>query len=266
MDSIIFLILGLIIGSFLNVVIYRLRTFDTIMGRSYCPHCKKQIRWYDNVPLLSFILLGAKCRDCEGKISWQYPMVELFTGIMFFLTGYYFFNQNNFSSYWETIFYLLIFSLFVVLFVYDWLYMEVPILLFWVVLGIVLIKIFTVFYYQINVGMGFFSSEIFYSLSGGFIAWILFFSLVFFSKEEWMGWGDVYIGLLLGLILGWPAVWLGLLISFCLGSVYSIGLMILKKANRKTQVPFVPFIALGTILTIFLTKEFPNLLNWMFFY
>jgi leader peptidase (prepilin peptidase)/N-methyltransferase len=80
---IIFFILGLIIGSFLNVVVYRLNLAESILGRSQCPHCKAKVRWYDNVPLLSFVLLGAKCRDCGEKISWQYPILEFFTGVVF---------------------------------------------------------------------------------------------------------------------------------------------------------------------------------------
>ena len=134
MILIIFFISGLIIGSFLNVIIYRLRIFDDILGRSHCPHCKNKIRWYDNIPLLSFVLLGAKCRDCEGKISWQYPLVEFFTGVVFALTGYYFFDSANLTTLWETGFYLIIFSLLIVLLTYDWLYMEVPILIFWIIL------------------------------------------------------------------------------------------------------------------------------------
>jgi prepilin signal peptidase PulO-like enzyme (type II secretory pathway) len=76
-------VFGLIIGSFLNCLIWRLRKKESLMGRSYCPKCKNQIAWYDNVPVLSFILLGGKCRHCHKPISWQYPVVELVTGILF---------------------------------------------------------------------------------------------------------------------------------------------------------------------------------------
>ena len=79
----IFFIFGLIIGSFLNVVVYRLKDAETILGRSFCRHCKHTIRWYDNIPLLSFLFLRARCRDCDEKISWQYPLLEAVTGILF---------------------------------------------------------------------------------------------------------------------------------------------------------------------------------------
>jgi prepilin signal peptidase PulO-like enzyme (type II secretory pathway) len=265
MVFLIFFIIGLIIGSFLNVIIYRLRIFDTILGRSNCPHCKSQIRWYDNVPLLSFILLGAKCRDCEGKISWQYPMVEFFTGIIFALVGIYFFDANSFMSLWETVFYLIVLALLIVLLTYDWLYMEVPILIFWIILGILGVNLVLISYLEMNAGLNIGLISLWDNLIGGFVAWLLFFSLVFFSKEKWMGWGDVYVGLLAGLILGWPNIFLGLLLSFSMGAVYSGFLILRKKGDMKTAVPFVPFLVMGIILTIFITKEFPLLMSYFLY-
>ena len=106
---IIFFILGLIVGSFLNVVICRLELAESILGRSHCPRCKSLIRWYDNIPLLSFILLRARCRDCQEKISWQYPSVELAAGIIFTAVGYYFFTISDLQAWAETLFYLGIF-------------------------------------------------------------------------------------------------------------------------------------------------------------
>ena len=120
---IIFLLFGLIIGSFLNAVVYRLNAVESLLERSHCPHCKKKIRWFDNIPLLSFILLSAKCRDCGEKISWQYPLVELTTGIVFALVGNYFFFSFDSSSWLLTDYYLVIFSLLFIVFVYDLKYM-----------------------------------------------------------------------------------------------------------------------------------------------
>lgn len=265
MTLIIFFLGGLVIGSFLNVIIYRLRIFDTILGRSNCPHCKSQIRWYDNIPLLSFVLLRAKCRDCEGKISWQYPLVEFFTGAIFVLTGFYFFDPAEIMSFWETAFYLIIFSLFMILLVYDWLYMEVPILIFWIILGLVAINLIFISYLELSLGSVIFSLSLTQALIGGFVAWILFFSLVFFSKEKWMGWGDVYIGFLVGLILGWPNILLGLLLSFTIGAVYSTIVILLKEVTLKTQVPFVPFLVLGTLVAIFMLEEFDGIMNYIIF-
>lgn len=264
MILIIFFIAGLIIGSFLNVIVYRLRLADTILGRSRCQHCAKQIHWYDNIPLFSFILLKARCRDCNGKISWQYPLVEFFTGIIFVLVGRYFFNFLDLASFWETGIYLITFSLLMVLLVYDWQYLEVPILMFWIILTILIINFIFVTGSELNMGISIRELSVVYNLIGGFVAWLFFFSLVFFSKEKWMGWGDVYIGLLVGLILGWPSVLVGLLAAFTVGSFYSLGIIILKKGNMKSQVPFVPFLVIGTFLAIFVTREFPTILNYIY--
>lgn len=265
MTLLIFFIGGLIIGSFLNVIVYRLRLVDTIMGRSHCPHCASRIRWYDNIPLLSFVLLGAKCRDCEGKISWQYPVVEFFTGAIFLLVGKYFFNFLDLASLWETGFYLIVFSLLIVLLAYDWQYLEVPILIFWIILGVLAANFAFIAYNEISIGLDIKSLSIIYNLIGGFISWLFFFSLVFFSKERRMGWGDVYIGLLVGLILGWPNVLLGLLLAFTIGALYSTIIILLKKATMKSQVPFIPFLVVGTFLAIFIVREFPLVMNYIIF-
>lgn len=265
MILIIFFILGLIIGSFLNVIVYRLRLMDTILGRSRCQHCASQIRWYDNIPLFSFILLKARCRDCKGKISWQYPLVEFFTGVSFILIGKYFFNFADVIGLWETAFYLIIFSLFIVLLAYDWQYMEVPILIFWVILGVIFLNLAFVCLSEIKMGLDFKSLSLYYNLLGGFISWFFFFSLVFLSKEKWMGWGDVYVGLLMGLVLGWPNVLLGLLLSFTIGALYSIVIILRKKGTMQSQIPFIPFLVLGTFLSIFIVREFPSILNYVIF-
>ncbi|PIV85971.1 MAG: prepilin peptidase, partial [Candidatus Moranbacteria bacterium CG17_big_fil_post_rev_8_21_14_2_50_41_107] len=75
----VFFLFGLLIGSFLNVLVYRLKDAETLLGRSFCRKCKHQIRWYDNIPLISFVLLRGECRDCQEKISWQYPVLECVT-------------------------------------------------------------------------------------------------------------------------------------------------------------------------------------------
>ncbi|MFA6790489.1 MAG: prepilin peptidase [Parcubacteria group bacterium] len=254
---IIFFIAGLIVGSFLNVIIYRLRIMENIMGRSYCPHSKHKIHWFDNIPLLSFILLGAKCRACKGDISWQYPLVEFLSGLIFLFTAKYFLIVGNTASYWETFFYLTIFSLLLVLMAYDWKFMEVPMIVFWVSLAVVAVYFIFSDYFSLRSGANAMDLRIVSGLIGGFIAWIFFFSLVFFSKEKWMGWGDVYVGALAGAILGWPGILLGLMLSFTFGAVYAIIIVAMGKKNMKSQVPFIPFLVLGTITAVFAGKFFP---------
>ena len=89
-----FLLFGLIIGSFLNCLVWRLYKEETLGGRSYCPQCHHQIDWYDNLPVLSFIILRGKCRHCHKKISWQYPLVELIVSLLFGLSFFHFFGFN----------------------------------------------------------------------------------------------------------------------------------------------------------------------------
>ncbi len=263
--TLIFFIAGLIIGSFLNVVVYRLRLTETILGRSHCPHCKAKIKWYDNIPLLSFVLLRAKCRTCNGVISWRYPLVELFTGIIFALVGKYFFVLGNNFSYWQTGFYLLIFSLFLVLLSYDWQFMEMPVIIFWILLGVSVTYLIFISLNEYLIGVDFYRLSLFSGLIGGVISWTFFFLLVFFSKEKWMGWGDVYVGFLAGLILGWQNIMLGLLLSFMIGSICAIIIVVLKKGTMKSQIPFIPFLVMGTIITVFINQAFPEIIRYLYF-
>ncbi len=265
MTTIIFFMGGLIVGSFLNVIVYRLRLAETILGRSYCPHCKAKIRWYDNIPLLSFVLLKAKCRNCRGAISWHYPLLEFCTGIVFAFVGKYFLVLGNGFSYWETLFYLIIFSLFLILLAYDWQFMEMPMIIFWILLGTILTYLGFVSYIQFSAGVNFYNLISISGLIGGAIAWLFFFGLVYFSKEKWMGWGDVYVGFLSGLLLGWRNIFLGLLLSFMIGSIYAIIIVVLKKGNMKTQIPFIPFLVMGTIITVFINQAFPEIIRYLYF-
>ena len=112
---VVFFILGLAVGSFLNCVIYRLEKKKSfIRGRSYCPHCKKTLSWFELIPLMSFILQKAKCLKCKKKISWQYPLVELATGILFVLCIWYFSPNFLLST-----FYFLFSTFLIIIFVYD---------------------------------------------------------------------------------------------------------------------------------------------------
>ena len=254
---IIFFILGLIIGSFLNVVVYRTKVVETLLGRSHCAHCKKQIRWYDNIPLLSFILLKAKCRDCGKKISWQYPAMELSMGIVFALIGNYFFFPPETISWVQTLFYLIIFSLLAVIFVYDFLYMEIPMIIFWIALGVSVVYLLIFDWLSFSSSLGIFSLQTFSGILAGVIAFLIFFILVSVSKERWMGMGDAYLAFLVGLIAGWPLIIFSLSLSFGIGAIFGIILILSKKKTMKSQVPFAPFLVLGVFIALILPQIFP---------
>jgi leader peptidase (prepilin peptidase)/N-methyltransferase len=258
----IFLIFGLIIGSFLNAVVYRINAVESLMERSHCPHCKKRVRWFDNVPLLSFILLSAKCRDCGEKISWQYPAVELLTGLMFALLGNYFFNVNISSSWTLTAFYLIVFAILMVIFVYDFKYMEIPMLVLWIGVGTSLAYFLFADFQNFKTMTSFFELRTTSGLLAAMVAGGFFWSLAAYSKETWMGYGDAYLGILVGLIVGWPNILGALMLSFTIGALISVVLILVQRKTMKSQVPFAPFLISGTFLAIILPQVFPVLKYW----
>ena len=263
---IIFLILGLIVGSFLNVVVERLNLAETILGRSHCPHCKKTIRWYDNVPVLSFMVLRARCRDCEGKISWQYPIVEILTGVIFALAGNYFFSLNDPQSWMTAFFYLVIFSLFIIIAVYDFKFMEIPMIIVW--LG----AVWTISYYLyadwtvFSPALGILSLKIYSGALAGLMAFLIFFLLSAGTREKWMGLGDAYAAMLVGVLVGWPNIFWALILAFATGAIWGIVLILMKKKTMKSQVPFAPFLLLGAALVIFLPLIFPAIKFWIMYF
>jgi leader peptidase (prepilin peptidase)/N-methyltransferase len=259
MTIIIFFILGLIAGSFLNVVVCRLHTAESfILGRSHCPQCKSEIRWYDNIPLASFVLLKGNCRDCRQKISWQYPLVEFFTGLVFILIGYKFFDFNNFSSWITALYYCLISGALIIILVYDFLYLEIPTAVVWISAGLALI--FNLFFdWQIGAANNIFDYATTAGILAAVIAAAFFLALSLGSREKWMGMGDAYLAFILGLFLGWPEIFLALFLSFFIGSAYGLVLIILKKKSLKSQIPFAPFLILGTFLTLFFYEP---IINW----
>jgi len=240
-DLVIFLS-GLAIGSFLNVVIFRLGKKKSFWsGRSFCPKCKKKIFWYDNIPLASFLLLGGHCRHCKKQISWQYPLVELASGLI----GVGLYWQNGLSLKFLA---LSIFSYFLlVIFVYDLRYylildrLTVP--------AMVLALLFNLYF-----GFGFWNLIIAAIIGGGFFA-IQF----FVSSGKWVGDGDIRLGLLMGLMLGWKLLLVALFLAYLVGAIIGLVLIGLKKKKMSSQLPFGPFLAGATFVTLIWGQ---NLLNW----
>lgn len=249
-----FFILGLIVGSFLNVLVYRLRDAETLLGRSLCRHCQHQIRWYDNIPLISFVLLRGMCRDCETKISWQYPLVELLTGVLFALVGSLFLTAGN-ALEWLEVFWLLgIVSTLIVIAVYDARFMEIPLMM--LVAGALITAGFLLAFWWLF-PEPFWVSRLWYGLLGGVVVGGFFFLLVWMSRETWMGWGDVWLGLVVGAIVGLPLVLPMLTLSFGLGAILGLLAIASKQKKLKSQMPFAPFLVIGTLVTIFCAEAFP---------
>jgi len=252
MIILIFFILGLLIGSFLNVLVYRIRTAEDIFfDRSRCPHCHQIIRWYDNIPVISFILLKFQCRYCRKKISFQYPLVEIGTGLLFAVAGGFFFNANDPGSWSLVIYLLVVLAALVVIFVYDALYFEIPDIVLWP--AVVWVISFGLFFSWnlVSLKENIFDMPMLSRFLGAAAAFAFFYFLSWVSKEKWMGMGDAYLAILLGLILGWPQILLALFMAFLIGSIYGIILMLAGKYTRKSRVPFAPFLVTGTIIAMF---------------
>ena len=240
---------GLIIGSFLNCLVWRLRTGESLLGRSYCLKCKKQIAWYDNLPVLSFVLLKGKCRQCGGKISWQYPIVELTTGVLFVLA--YYLNYELRITNYELIIQLLrdwfLISAMMVIFIYD---------LRWrLILDVVTLPAGLVVLI-LNLALGF---SLWNLLVSGIIGSGFFLLQFLISGGKWIGGGDIRLGLLMGLALGWPGVIAAIIISYFLGSLVGLGLIAAGKKRWGSEIPLGVFLAAGTIIDLFWQER---ILDW----
>jgi len=236
--SIVFIV-GLLIGSFLNVCIYRLpREESIVFPASHCPACNKPVKPYDNIPVLSFIFLRGKCRSCGLPISWQYPLVELLHGLGYVFILY----QFGFS--WPTLVYCLFFSSLVVVTFIDLSHQIIPdvITLPGMVLG--LITGSTI------LPLGPFRSFVGLIVGGGIFYLIAVLSVVILKKEG-MGGGDIKLIAMMGAFIGWKGVLLTIFLAALSGSVSGILLISLKGRNRSEPIPFGPFLVLGALVSLF---------------
>lgn len=242
---IIVILAGLAIGSFLNVIIFRIDDLKSVLNtRSHCQHCKKTLAWYDLLPLLSFVILRGKCRYCGKGISIQYPIVEIGTGLLFLLLFY------IFGLSWGLVFYAIIFSLLMVVFVYDFRSELIPDEFVWVGLAIALLGS----WYFGGFGL---TNMIIGSLICGTIPLLL----VLVSREKWMGAGDIKLGFLVGAIVGYPRALFLIFASFVLGSIVGLIYMGLGKKKMKDSLPFAPFLIASALLALIWGQYF---VNWYF--
>lgn len=238
---------GAIFGSFLTAVTYRVpRGMSVARGRSICPNCKNQIAWYDNIPLLSFLILKGRCRLCSKKISLRYPLIELGTIFLFLL---FFGLLSNCSSALETsvlcswklnfgvfsyFFVGVIISLFTAIFVID---LEKKIIPDQLVFGGILF-VFILFLFAAP-------GLIFKSFLMGFLAAIFFLAIHLLTRGRGMGLGDVKFAILGGMLLGFPQSLVWLFASFVMGATIGVILILLKKARMGREIPFGPFLVAG---------------------
>ncbi|MEK7203407.1 MAG: prepilin peptidase [Patescibacteria group bacterium] len=252
-------IFGLAIGSFLNCLIWRLHKKESLGGRSYCPKCKKQISWHDNIPLLSFIILNGKCRHCKQSISRQYPVVELVIGILFAtaFANIFFHKQflDNLFPLFTSNFLLLTFrdwfiiSVMAIIFIYD--------LRWYLILDIITLPACLIVF-LLNLNLGFSWQNLF---AAGIIGGSFFLIQFLISNGRWIGGGDIRLGLLMGLALGWPNVLVAILIGYLIGSIVGLGLIVSNKKKWNSEVPLGIFLSVSAIIVLFWGKA---IINWYF--
>lgn len=235
-------IFGLIIGSFLNALIWRLHTGESMLERSKCPKCGQMIAWYDNIPVLSYLFLLGKCRHCKTRISFQYPIVELVTALLFLLSfniiaqGVQFFDYKLLLFLFRDFFLI---SLMIVVFIYD--------LRWYLILDVVTLPaIVVLFVLNLALGISWHNMLLSGIIGGGF-----FLLQFIISRGKWIGGGDIRLGFLMGIALGWPQIVTALMLAYISGAFVGTGLMLFGKKKWSSQLPFGVFLSVATVVSLF---------------
>ncbi len=233
MIEILLLVLGLVIGSFLGALTYRLpRNVSIASGRSKCPNCHHTISWYDNLPVVSYLILGGKCRNCHKEISIRYPLIEIATAIIFLVVGL------SFTA-------LIIACILIAIFIVDWEHQIIPDELIFIGLFIFLLSI------NFNLTL----------LLPGLLSALVLLFLNLITKGKGMGMGDVKLAILVGSLVGMNFLFVWLFFSFVSGAIVGIILMTVKVATLKYKIAFGPFLIIGLVLTIYFGQNFLSLLT-----
>lgn len=255
------LVLGLLIGSFLNVVIYRLpimmqrgweaecaafrnepapeqAKFNLITPRSACPHCGHAIRAVHNIPVLSYLALSGKCRACDTPISWRYPLIEALTGGLAWGVAVHY----GYSA--LTLYALLFMFALVALTFID---MDTQLLPDDITLPLLWLGLWV----NLSQGLTDLHSAVVGAMAGYLSLWLIYWGFKWLTGKEGMGYGDFKLLAAIGAWFGWQLLPAVILLSSVVGSVIGIGLMVLKGRTRQTAIPFGPFLALGGIAALF---------------
>ncbi|NLD36669.1 MAG: prepilin peptidase [Desulfatiglans sp.] len=244
-------VFGLTIGSFLNVCIYRLPLKRSIVTPpSACPSCGYRIRFYDNIPVLSYLMLWGRCRKCGTHISLIYPAVELATGLisMALLVKYNILNSN----FPEFFIYLIFISALICIGFIDLEHQIIPDVIS--IPGIIAGLFFSLVISHIP-----WMDSLIGILAGGGILYLVAILFELITKKEGMGGGDVKLLAMIGAFLGWKAIPFVILVSSLTGSIIGGAALMMSKKGIRTKIPFGPFLALGAVLYVFFGKE---IINW----
>ena len=248
--QIIIFIFGMCIGSFVNVCIYRLPASKSIIDplRSICPNCNSIIRFYDNIPILSYLLLKGRCRNCDKPISFRYPLVELISGAFALCTFL------KFGPTLEALVYFAFITVLVVITFIDIDHQIIPDLITIPGIPVCFLASFalpSITYKESLLGL----------LAGGgsllLVGWVYY----LIKKAEGMGGGDVKLMAMIGIIIGWKGILFTIFVSSLVGALVGITIMLSTKKGMKIAVPFGPFLSIGAITYIFFG---PGLIFWYF--
>ncbi len=228
-------LLGLSVGSFLNVAVFRVHDGEPVLrGRSKCRSCEEHLGARDLVPVLSYLALRGRCRRCKAVISWQYPLVELVTGILFVLA----YAHAGWTV--EFVRDAIFVSFLIIIFVYDLRHMliidrfTIPAMIFAVI---------------VNLWLGIVPA--WSVLAGGLVLAAFFWIQFLVSRGTWVGGGDIRMGALMGFMLGVEYGLIALFFAYMLGAIVSVGLLVTGKVNRKTPIPFGTFLSVATLMALF---------------
>jgi len=263
-------LLGLLVGSFLNVVIHRLpimmemdwreqcasltstgntektTKYNLITPRSACPHCQKSIAAWHNIPIISFLMLGGRCKECKASISWRYPAVESMSALLVGLAAYKFgFSLNTLAA---STFVLAILTLTFIDLDTQLLPDDITLPLLW--LGLL---------FNLNGGFTNIQSAIVGAAAGYLVLWSLYWLFKLITGKDGMGYGDFKMLAAIGAWFGWTMLPAVILLSSIAGSIIGIGLMAFAKKGRNTAIPFGPYLALGGIAALFWGHQLSHL-------
>ncbi len=253
-------ILGLIIGSFLNVCIYRIpREESIITPSSHCPSCNKAIRFYDNIPIISYVMLGGKCRNCGERISLRYPFVEFINGILYLII----YSRFLMHKPWVLLIYFAFTSALIVIFFIDLDHQIIPdgITLPGMVIGLIAGLFFLPDPFSRKDSLGF-TSSIIGLLSGGLSFYLIAILGRIILRKEAMGGGDIKMMAMVGAFLGWKGVILTTFVGSLIGSISGITMILLRGHEWGTRIPFGPYLATGAIITLLFGEEIMRYWMW----
>ena len=240
-------ILGLILGSFLNVVIYRLpRGLSLVTPPSHCPSCGKPIKFYDNIPLISYILLKGRCRECGARISWRYPLVEGLTALCLVVL---------FLKYGLSIKGVAYSVLTLFLIPISFIDAERGLILNKLTIPCFILGILIILIFQIEM----WKSALLGLLSGGAIMLLIAVAGELIFKKESLGMGDVKLLVIIGTYVGFPHVLISLFFGILIAAIFILWGVIFKKLRFGNTIPFGPFIAIGTLVYLVWGE---TILNW----